>query len=97
MTKSRFLLTFIVLIISLVFLFPYLKILREYVELKMTEKRTVSDRLSEYGPIVDQRLFPLFQRKNIQYPPNEIVFIALKNEKIFEVYANNPNEKFKKI
>jgi len=63
----------------------------------MTGKKTVSDRLSEYGAIVDQRLSPLFQKKNVQYPPNEIVFIALKNEQIFEVYSPDPDQKFKKI
>ncbi|MBU1108487.1 MAG: L,D-transpeptidase family protein [Candidatus Riflebacteria bacterium] len=97
MINRRFLLVSLILVFAIVFLFPYKNILKEYIGLKMAGKKTVSDRVTEFGPFVDQRLSPLFLKKGVQYPPNEIVFIALKTERIFEVYANNLGEKFKKI
>ena len=100
MTRSKLLVfasVLVILVVLIVFSFPYLKILSEIVERKMSGKKTVSDRLSEFGSIVDDRLSPFFKRKSIQYPPGEIVLIALKKEKVLEVYANNPGESFKKI
>lgn len=96
-TKSKVLLISIAIVLAFVFFFPYISVLKEYVGLRMTGKKTVSNRVDEYGPVVDQRLAPLFLGKGVQYPPDGIVFIALKTERIFEVYANNPGEKFKKI
>lgn len=96
---SRWKLAVVVLVIGAIIriLFPYFKIGREYIALKRAGKKTISDRLSEYGPEVDQRLTPLFQRQKVGYPPAEIVFIALKQEKMFEVHAKNPEGDFKKI
>ncbi|PKL44610.1 MAG: hypothetical protein CVV41_04400 [Candidatus Riflebacteria bacterium HGW-Riflebacteria-1] len=96
--KTRNILIFLlVVVVAIVLLFPYVKVAKEYVGLRMTGKKTVADRVSEYGHIVDQRLAPLFAKAGVHYPPAEIVFIALKTERLFEVYANNSGEKFKKI
>lgn len=97
MSKRKVLIVLIILVVTIVLLFPYVKVVKEYVGLRMTGKKTVDDRVAEYGHIVDQRLAPLFAKAGVQYPPAEIVFIALKTERLFEVYANNPGEKLKKI
>jgi hypothetical protein len=95
--KRKYLLIWIGLLLATIFCFPYFKVIKEYIALKISGKKTVSDRISELGKIVDNRLFPQFAKMGIQYPPNAIVFIALKSERNFEVYANNPGEKFKKV
>ncbi|OGK13141.1 MAG: hypothetical protein A2W80_11665 [Candidatus Riflebacteria bacterium GWC2_50_8] len=97
MSKRKLLIVLIILVVTIVLLFPYIKVVKEYVGLRMTGKKTVDDRVAEYGHIVDQRLAPLFAKAGVHYPPAEIVFIALKTERLFEVYANNSGEKFKKI
>lgn len=97
MSKRKLLIILVILVVTIVLLFPYVKVVKEYVGLRMTGKKTVDDRVAEYGHIVDQRLAPLFAESGVQYPPAEIVFIALKTERLFEVYANNSGEKFKKI
>lgn len=76
---------------------PYLKVGKEYVELKLSGKKTVSDRLTEYGQIVEGRLMPYFQKANVSFPPVEIVFLALKQEKQFQVYARNNDGPFRHI
>lgn len=97
MNRAKLLIFLVIFSVLMVILFPRIKMVEEFVRLKMKGKKTVSDRVAEYGPIVDQRLSSHFQRVNVQYPPSRIVFIALKREMSFEVYANNPSGKFKRI
>jgi len=52
-------------------------------------KRTVDDRLREFGGAARQRWAPLFKAGGVIYPPKKVVFLALKNERVFEVYGGN--------
>ena len=50
-------------------------------------KRTVEDRLKEFGANARQRWAPFFKANGIAYPPKKVVFVALKQERMFEVWA----------
>jgi hypothetical protein len=55
-------------------------------------KRTIQDVLYQFGPYADQQLKPYFKDAGVAYPPREVVFIALKQEKKFEVWARDMGE-----
>jgi murein L,D-transpeptidase YafK len=50
-------------------------------------RKTVQDRLEQYGHTVRERLFPYFEATKISYPPKQVVLVGLKHEKILEVWA----------
>ena len=52
-------------------------------------KRTVNDRLEEFGAAARQRWAPLFKAGGISYPPKRVVLVALKDQRVFEVYAGD--------
>jgi murein L,D-transpeptidase YafK len=49
---------------------------------------TVEGRLREFGDSVKKRMAPYFEKAGVSYPPQRLTFIALKEEKILEVYAS---------
>jgi hypothetical protein len=56
---------------------------------------TVADRLKQYGVPARARLSPHFARQKVTYPPGELVFVGLKEEKILEVFARSETNGFK--
>lgn len=58
---------------------------------KVQAKKTVSDVLEEFGPAADVRLAPLFTDKEEAYAPREIALLAVKAEKILELWVRNRN------
>jgi murein L,D-transpeptidase YafK len=48
---------------------------------------SISERLVEYGPAARARLTPHFQRAGVVYPPKELCFVGLKEERRLELYA----------
>ena len=58
---------------------------------------TVAERLKEYGPAARTRLTPHFETAGIVYPPSELIFVGLKEEKRLEVYAKSGTNNFKPI
>ena len=62
-----------------------------------TGKRTVDDRVREYGEIVRQRLEPDFARAHVPYPPAALTLIGLKQEKTLQIYAADRDHPFRFI
>ncbi len=54
---------------------------------KLQGKAIVSDRLAQYGSVVQARWNPYFQAAHVPYPPRKLVLVGLKQEKRLEVYA----------
>jgi len=52
-------------------------------------KHTVDDRLRKFGGAARQRWVPFFKANGVNYPPKRVMFLALKNERVFEVYAGS--------
>jgi murein L,D-transpeptidase YafK len=50
-------------------------------------KRSVDDRLREFGTAARERWSPFFHDSGIIYPPAHVVLVALKQERLLEVYA----------
>ena len=57
-------------------------------------RKTVQDRLEQYGHTVQERLLPYFEASKITYPPKKVIFVGLKNEKILEVWACGEQGRF---
>ncbi len=55
---------------------------------------TITERLEQYGPGARARLEPYFQKQGIAYPPAQIAFIGLKQEKLLQIYARNGTNGF---
>ena len=58
-------------------------------ELRLRGKKTVADRLHQYGASADGRWAPRFRAAEIPYPPARITLLAIKDERILQVYAAN--------
>lgn len=57
-------------------------------------RKTVQDRLEQYGHTVQERLLPYFEAAKITYPPKQVVLVGLKHEKILEVWACGEENRF---
>ena len=55
-------------------------------------QRTVEDIMQIYGPYATDKLKPYFSKANVSYPPREVAFIALKQEKRLELWARDSGE-----
>jgi len=53
----------------------------------MQPRYTVDDRLAEYAAAVEARLAPRFRVAGLAYPPRELAFVALKDERRLEVWG----------
>jgi murein L,D-transpeptidase YafK len=52
-------------------------------------KRSVKDRLDEFGDAARNRWSSYFSKTGIEYPPKKIMFIVFKDERTFEVYGSD--------
>jgi len=50
-------------------------------------RHSISTRLSQIGPRARDRWWPYFRRAGVSYPPASVVLVALKRERMIEVYA----------
>lgn len=55
-------------------------------------QRTVQDILQIYGTHATNKLKPYFARAKVSYPPREVTFVALKQEKKLELWARDSGE-----
>ena len=54
----------------------------------------IEDRLAQYGTNARVRLAPHFTNASVAYPPSALMFIGLKEEKCFQVYARSGTNNF---
>lgn len=72
-------------------------VFHERVEIALTmvtrrfNKKSVADRLSEFGTAARQRMKNDFVKANVAYPPARTTFLVLKAEQRLEVYAGTSN------
>ena len=52
-------------------------------------QRKVEDILQAYGPYSTNKLKPYFTKAKVSYPPREVTFVALKQEKKLELWAKD--------
>ena len=58
---------------------------------------TVEERLAQYGAAARARLAPYFKKQKVAYPPRELIFVGLKEEKQLEIYARSGTNALKFI
>jgi len=56
-------------------------------------KKTVQNRLDQFGPQARARLKPYFDAEQVPYPPTRLALVGFKDERILEVYAASANQK----
>ena len=63
----------------------------------MSGKKTVEDRLAQYGDAAHSRLAPFFERAAVSYPPARSTFIGLKAERVLQVWVAGADGKWKHL
>jgi len=58
-------------------------------------KKTIADRLNEYGDAVRKRLSGDFLKAAVTYPPKGIILVGLKQENLLEVWVSNGGKDYK--
>lgn len=58
-------------------------------------KATVAERLEQYGPAARARLEPHFKAVGIAYPPQRLVLVGLKQERVLEVWVSADGKRYK--
>lgn len=56
----------------------------------MNKRKTVAERLEQYGEAARRRLLPHFQAAGVPYPPARMTLVGLKSERRLELYAAAP-------
>lgn len=66
-------------------------LVKDYIETRVLNKRrTVEDRLEQYGEAARRRLLPHFEAAGVPYPPARMTLVGLKSERRLELYAAAP-------
>ncbi len=96
--KRHYILFIILTILLVTFLFQAkIKRMLSPITNNLTGGATVAQRIEQYGSLARERLKPYFESSKISYPPSELIFVGLKQEKILEIWAKNSNTEFRKI
>lgn len=57
-------------------------------------RKTVAQRVQQYGDAVRARLAPEFERIGVAYPPTRIILVAFKQERLLEVWVSDNDTSF---
>lgn len=57
------------------------------IELMKNGEYTIDQRVEQFGGAVRQRMKPFFKAKHVRYPPDKMIFVAIKKEARLELYA----------
>ena len=63
----------------------------------MEGKKTVADRVAQYGEVVRARLKPAFDQISISYPPKRMAIVGLKEEQRLEVWVSGERGEWKHL
>jgi murein L,D-transpeptidase YafK len=64
---------------------------------KAQQLKTIDDRLAEFGDAVRTRFAPRFETAGVPYPPARVTFIAIKQNRVLQVYAAGADGAFRFI
>jgi len=67
------------------------------VKQRLSVRKTVDDRLAQYGSAARGRLKPFFNKAQAEYPPKKLVLAGFKEENQLELYASAGDESFRFI
>lgn len=87
MKRAYLLLSLAVLVVLSVLFRPYIWAAISPVAMKFAKSRTVEERLQQYGDRARGRLKPFFAAAHVSYPPQKVILVALKGERLLQVCA----------
>lgn len=58
-------------------------------EISTAAPPTIEDRIKNYGPTIKTRVLPYFDKAEINYPPEKLLYVVLKKERRLKVFAPN--------
>jgi len=87
MKRICVLVVLLVLVILAYIFKPYVWAAISPVAMKFTKARTVAERLTQFGETARGRWKSYFDKAQIAYPPVGVKLVALKTEKVLQVYA----------
>lgn len=53
-------------------------------------KKTVAERVEQFGAVVRERLAPEFKRIGVSYPPERITLVGIKQDNLLELWVSDP-------
>ncbi len=68
------------------------KVASRFIQYRLAGKKTVADRLSQYGATADSRLKPYFDKAGVSYPPSAVSMLAIKDQKLLELFARDSDD-----
>jgi len=63
----------------------------------MKGKKTVGDRVAQYGDAVHMRLSPLFAGTGVAYPPWRVTLVGLKAERVLQVWVSGNDGRWDRL
>lgn len=85
--KRIYLLLGLLVLMMLVYVFrPYVWAAISPVAMKFTKTKTVAERLAQFGETARGRWKPYFDKAQAVYPPAGVKLVALKTERVLQVY-----------
>ena len=60
-------------------------------------RKTVAERVGQFGAAVHSRLAPRFKEIGVAYPPKKIILLGLKQERMIEVWVSGGNDRFEHL
>ena len=63
----------------------------------MKGKKTIGDRVIQYGDVARARLAPLFARVGVDYPPQAVTLVGLKAERAVQVWVMGADRTWKHL
>ncbi|SHH69929.1 murein L,D-transpeptidase family protein [Massilia sp. CF038] len=64
----------------------------KFVQGKARGGYTIAERLNEFGPLVQSRMQPHFRAAGVAYPPQDLAYLAFKDQRVLQVYARNQGD-----
>lgn len=82
---------YVLVFIAVLFFYKYGRGVWTPVVQKVSGKNTVQDVIDEYGARSRAGMAPYFSGAGLDYPPKSVTFLALKKERILELWAGDGN------
>ena len=87
--KKGLVVVVIIVLVSVFISYFYTRSLWVPIYQKVAGKRTVTDVVQMYGVDVDAKLIPYFEKAGINYPPQNMTLLAIKNEERLELWSDD--------
>lgn len=83
-------------VVAVWFCFPALQMTKQLAQARMPEKKyTIQERVAQFAPGAKERLKPFFRAAQIAWPPEQIILLGLKQERVLELYAEGNDGKWR--